>query len=151
SYAIAVTTEAARRLHLRALSDLRAQPEVRLGLSHEFLGRADGWPGLAGRYGLALPHVVGIQHELAYTALADRRIDGTDIYTTDAEIADLGLVVLEDDRGFFPRYDAVWLYRLDLAGRTPQALAVMRAFEGRIDASLMTRANARVVLQHEDV
>jgi osmoprotectant transport system permease protein len=149
-YAIAVTAEAARRLRLRALSDLRAQPELRLGLSHEFLGRADGWPGLAARYGLALPHVLGVQHELAYTALASGRIDGTDIYTTDAEIEHLGLVVLEDDRRFFPRYDAVWLYRLDLAGRAPRALEVVRAFEGRIDEPRMIRANARVVLQHED-
>src|SRR5207247_1064015 len=83
----------------------------------EFLGRADGWPGLARRYGLTRARTSGIQHELAYGAIASGRIDVTDIYTTDAQIQHLGLVVLGDDRGFFPRYDAVLLYRSHLAPR----------------------------------
>jgi osmoprotectant transport system permease protein len=92
--------------------------------------------------------VRGYQHELAYAALAVGVIEPTEIYTTDAEIARLGLVVLEDDRHFFPRYDAVWLYRLDLEKREPRAVAAMRALEGRIDEDRMMRANARVVLEH---
>src|SRR4029079_4251570 len=72
--------------------------------------------------------------------------DGTDIYTTDAQIARLGLRVLEDDRGFFPRYDAVWLYRLDLPEREPRALLAIRSLTGRISEKQMIRANARVVL-----
>jgi len=146
-YALAVTREAQTKYGLQRISDLARHPEVRLGLSHEFLGRPDGWPGLARHYGLAMKDVHGFQHELAYAALADRRIDLTDIYTTDAEIARLGLVVLEDDRRFFPRYDAVWLYRLDLETREPRALTAMRALEGRIDENRMMRANARVVLE----
>ncbi|HXF59238.1 MAG TPA: glycine betaine ABC transporter substrate-binding protein, partial [Candidatus Saccharimonadales bacterium] len=143
SYAIAVTREARDRYGLRTLSDLGRHPDLRLGLTHEFLGRPDGWPGLARAYGLTMRHVVGIQHELAYTALASGRIDATDIYTTDAQIERLGLTVLTDDRGFFPRYDAVWLYRLDLE---PRALQVMATLAGKIDESRMIRANARVVL-----
>ena len=146
SYALAVTREARDRYGLRTLSDLSRHPEVRLGLTHEFLGRPDGWPGLVRAYGLRMPHVTGIQHELAYTALASGRIDGTDIYTTDAQIERLGLAVLQDDRGFFPRYDAVWLYRLDLARREPRALEAIQALTGRIDEPTMIRANARVVL-----
>ena len=147
SYAIAVTREARARYGLRTISDLARHPDVRLGLTHEFLGRPDGWPGLTRHYGLQMPHVLGIQHELAYTALASGRIDATDIYTTDAQIERLGLTVLEDDRGFFPRYDAVWLYRLDLAAREPRALRAMKLLTGTIDESRMIRANARVVLQ----
>ncbi len=146
SYAIAVTREARDRYGLRTISDLARHPEVRLGLTHEFLGRPDGWPGLMRHYGLSMPHVVGIQHELAYTALAGGRIDGTDIYTTDAQIERLGLTVLEDDRRFFPRYDAVWLYRLDLVGREPRAVEAMTRLTGRIDEAKMIRANGRVVL-----
>lgn len=146
SYAIAVTREARDRYGLHSISDLAAHPELRLGLTHEFLGRQDGWPGLAHHYALRMRNVVGIQHELAYTALAGGRIDATDIYTTDAQIERLGLTVLEDDRKFFPRYDAVWLYRLDLAMREPRALAVMKRLTGRIDETRMIRANARVVL-----
>jgi osmoprotectant transport system permease protein len=143
SYAIAVTREARDRYGLRTLTDLERHPDLRIGLTHEFLGRPDGWPGLARAYGLAMRNVVGIQHELAYTALASGRIDATDIYTTDAQIERLGLTVLTDDRGFFPRYDAVWLYRLNLE---PRALNVMATLAGKIDQSRMIRANARVVL-----
>ena len=146
SYAIAVTREARERYGLETLSDLAKHPEVRLGMTHEFLGRTDGWPGLAKRYGLNMRNVVGIQHELAYTALASGRIDGTDIYTTDAQIERLGLTVLTDDLGFFPRYDAVWLYRLDLAAREPRALEAMKRMAGSIDESRMIRANGRTVL-----
>lgn len=149
-YAIAVTAAAAQRFGLKTLSDLAAHPDARLGLSHEFLGRADGWPGLAKRYGLEGLRVSGIQHELAYQALASGGIDGTDIYTTDAEIAHLHLVTLTDDRGFFPRYDAVWLYRLDLARRAPAALDAIRTLTGRIHEPAMIRANARVVLAKQD-
>src|SRR6185369_7095071 len=125
---------------------LARHPEVRLGLTHEFLGRSDGFPGLAARYGLRSDNVRGFQHELAYTALESGKIDGTDIYTTDAQIARLGLVLLADDRGFFPRYDAVWLYRLDLEQREPRAVAAIRRLTGAIDEAHMIRANARVVL-----
>jgi osmoprotectant transport system permease protein len=147
SYAIAVTREARDRYGLRTISDLARHPEIRVGLTHEFLGRSDGWPGLVRRYELNMRRVVGIQHELAYTALASGRIDATDIYTTDAQIERLGLTVLEDDRKFFPRYDAVWLYRLDLESREPRALGAMRLLTGKIDEARMIRANARVVLE----
>jgi osmoprotectant transport system permease protein len=146
SYALATTQAVQRRLGIGTISDLVRHPELRLGLTHEFLGRPDGFPGLARRYGLGAARVTGIQHELAYGALASGRIDVTDIYTTDAQIERLGLRVLEDDRAFFPRYDAVWLYRLDLARREPKVLEAMRRLTGVIDARTMIRANARVVL-----
>jgi osmoprotectant transport system permease protein len=150
SYGIAVAPAVAQRLGLRKISDLATHPELRLGLTHEFLGRDDGWPGLARAYGIALGHPLGIQHELAYQAIQAGRIDAMDVYTTDAWIERLGLVVLTDDRAFFPRYDAVFLYRLDLAGRAPAALAAIRKLEGRIDEPRMIRANARVVLEKQD-
>ena len=146
SYGIAVTEATARQYRLRTLSDLARHPELKLGLTHEFLGRPDGFPGLQRRYGLKGDNVRGIQHELAYAALADGKIDATDIYTTDAQIARLGLRVLEDDRQFFPRYDAVWLYRLDLPLHDARAYAAMLRLTGVIDQERMIRANARVVL-----
>src|SRR6185369_2857498 len=123
-----------------------AHPELRFGLTHEFLGRDDGWRPLARAYGLAPRSVGGIQHELAYGALASGRIDVTDIYTTDAQIERLGLVALDDDRRFFPRYDAVLLYRADLAHRAPRSLAAMLRLTGRVTQQAMIHANARVVL-----
>ena len=146
-YGIAVTRAKAEQLGLRALSDLAQHPEIRLGLTHEFLGRADGWPGLAKAYGLAPKDVRGIQHELAWDALAKGSIEGTDVYTTDPQIAALDLVVLEDDRSFFPRYDAVVLYRADLARRAPAVVAGWEALGGRIDERRMIAANRAVALE----
>jgi osmoprotectant transport system permease protein len=143
-YALAVARSTANRLGLVTLSDLKAHPELRLGLTHEFIGRADGYPGLANRYGLAMREVRGVQHELAYEALARGQIDVMDIYTTDPQIAKLSLVLLRDDLGFFPRYDAVLLYRRDLEARAAAALRAMTALTGRIDENIMMRANAAV-------
>ena len=70
-----------------------------------------------------------------------------DIYTTDAKIDHLGLRVLEDDRAYFPRYDAVVLYRLDVPTRWPQAWAALQKLEGRIDERAMIAMNARAELQ----
>jgi osmoprotectant transport system permease protein len=146
-YGLAVARRTAERLGVRRISDLAAHRELRLGLTHEFIGRADGWPGLAHAYGLDLPRVQGIQHELAWDALRTGAIDLTDVYTTDAQIAALDLVVLEDDRRFFPRYDAVVLVRKDLAQRAPAVRAAWDALAGTIAESTMTRANGQVVLE----
>jgi osmoprotectant transport system permease protein len=146
-YALATTRGIASRDRLVRVSDLKAHPSLRLGFTHEFLGRPDGYPGLSRRYGLDLRDVRGVQHELAYEGLASGQLDVTDIYTTDPQIEKLSLVLLDDDLRFFPRYDAVLLYRVDLETRAPAALAAMRRLEGRIDESMMTRANAAVALE----
>ncbi|MDB5730882.1 MAG: Substrate-binding region of ABC-type glycine betaine transport system [Variovorax sp.] len=144
-YALAVRGTDADARGLRTLSDLARHPELRLGLSNEFLGRADGWRPLAQAYGLA-QSPIGLDHGLAYGAIAARQIDVIDIYTTDAKIDKLGLRVLADDRGHFPRYDAVVLYRLDVPTRFPQAWAALRQLEGRIDERAMIAMNARAEL-----
>jgi osmoprotectant transport system permease protein len=141
-YALAMRERDAERLGIRTLSDLARHPTLRAGLSNEFLGRADGWPGLSRRYGLA-QRPVGLDHALGYGALADGRIDLMDIYTTDSKITELGLRVLVDDLGHFPRYDAVVLYRLDVPARAPAAWARMNALAGAIDERAMIAMNAR--------
>jgi osmoprotectant transport system permease protein len=136
----------AKRLGIRRLSDLAQHPELKLGLSNEFIGRADGWPGLAARYGLP-QKPAGIDHGLAYAALDSGQIDATDIYTTDAKIGALRLAVLDDDRHYFPRYDAVVLYRLDVPRRFPAAWQALQALAGSIDEAQMIAMNARAELQ----
>jgi osmoprotectant transport system permease protein len=148
-YAIAVSQKAADQYGLKKISDLGGHPELRLAFTHEFLERKDGWPGLARHYGLKLPSVRGIQHELAYQAIGGGQIDGMEIYTTDAQISRLHLRVLEDDRGFFPRYDAVLFYRLDLPQRAPRTFAAMQRLTGKIDEAAMIRANSLVILEHK--
>lgn len=145
-YALALRSDASRRLGLTRLSQLKDHPALRLGLSNEFIGRADGWPGLSTRYGLP-QRPQGLDHGLAYRALKDGQIDLTDIYTTDAQIAALDLTVLQDDGRYFPRYDAVLLFRRELPQRLPQAWAALRTLEGRIPETRMIAMNAEAELR----
>ena len=146
-YALAMREERAQALGIRALSDLARHPELKLGLSQEFIGRADGWPGLKSAYGLPFATPSGLDHGLAYEAVSAGKIDVMDIYSTDAKIGRYGLRVLEDDRKYFPRYDAVLLYRLDVPERFPEAWARLRKLERRIDEPTMIRLNAAAELQ----
>src|SRR5258705_13957445 len=116
----------AQALGIRRLSDLVPHNELKFGLSQEFIGRADGWPGLKRAYRLPQPTPSGLDHGLAYEAIAAGRIDVMDVYSTDAKIERYKLRVLEDDRHFFPPYDAVLLYRLDLPRRFPAAFAALK-------------------------
>jgi osmoprotectant transport system permease protein len=129
----------AERLGIRSLSDLKKHADLKLGLTHEFLDRQDGWPRLRERYALPQQDVRGIDHALGYAALAAGEIDVKDAYSTDAKIAENDLFVLADDLNFFPRYDAVFLYRLPLDDRRT---ALLKTLEGTIDETLMTRLNA---------
>jgi osmoprotectant transport system permease protein len=145
-YALAMREADAQKLDIRTLSDLAKHRDQRLGLSNEFIGRADGWKGLAQRYGYT-HQPLGIDHGLAYDALANRQVDVIDIYTTDAKIEHLGLRVLADDLSYFPRYDAVVLYRLDVPSRFPQAWRALQQLVNRIDERAMIAMNARAELK----
>jgi osmoprotectant transport system permease protein len=145
-YALAMRAADAERLGIKSLSDLARHPELKLGLSNEFIGRADGWQGLAQRYGLP-QKPIGLDHGIAFDALAKGQIDVTDIYTTDAQIEKMKLAVLADDRGYFPRYEAVLLYRLDVPQRFAQAWAALQKLAGSIDERAMIAMNARAELQ----
>jgi osmoprotectant transport system permease protein len=145
-YALAMRDDQAQRLGIRTLSQLADHPELKFGLSNEFIGRADGWTGLAKSYGLR-QQPTGLDHGLAYDAIGARQIDVMDIYTTDAKIGHLGLRVLEDDRNYFPRYDALVLYRLELPQRLPAAWAALQTLRGRIHEQAMIAMNARAELR----
>jgi len=142
SYALGMREENAARVGVARISDLAAHPELRLVFSSEFMSRADGWPALQRAY--QLPHQPrGMDHDLAYRALAAGEIDVTDLYSTDAEIRAYRLRVIEDDRRHFPSYEAVLIHRRDLPARAASALA---SLGGRIDQRAMIAMNARVKL-----
>ncbi|MGH8697196.1 MAG: glycine betaine ABC transporter substrate-binding protein [Burkholderiales bacterium] len=147
TYALAMREDQAAKLGIRTVSDLGRHPALKLGLSQEFIGRADGWPGLKRAYALTHPTPTGLDHGLAYEAISAGRIDVMDIYSTDAKIERFNLRVLEDDRGFFPKYDAVLFHRRDLPGRFPAAWRALAGLEGKIDARRMIQMNAAAELE----
>ena len=150
SYALAVRSSDARDKGLTRISDLKQHPNLRLGLSQEFLGRADGWPNLALAYGLSFAPPKGLDHGLAYEAIAGGQVDVIDIYTTDAKLDKYKLTVLVDDVGYFPRYEAVLLYRADVPTRFPKVWGALKKLEGRLDDAAMRRLNAAAELEGKD-
>ena len=142
TYALAMLESRAEALHVERISDL-LRPEaagLKLGFSHEFLERADGWPALKVAYKLPFAAPAGLDHGLAYDAVKDGRVDLIDIYSTDAKVGRYKLRVLQDDLGFFPRYDAVLLMRAAVD------VAPLKRLEGAIDAQAMIALNAQVEL-----
>lgn len=146
TYALAMREADAEREHIRTLADLPAHPALRFGLSHEFLGRADGWPAVASRYKLP-QHPAGLDHGVAYDALHAGQVDVIDIYSTDARIRREHLRVLDDPAHIFPRYDAVLLYRADVAQRHGAQWQAITALAGRIRRDDMVAMNAAVELE----
>jgi len=143
TYAVGMRRAVAERLGIRRISDLAGRPELRLAFTNEFMDRADGWPALRERYRLPHREVRGLDHDVAYRALAAGEVDAIDVYSTDAEIRRWDVRVLEDDRRVFPEYVALLVCRSDLAARAPRALAALRGLEGRISADEMISMNAR--------
>jgi osmoprotectant transport system permease protein len=141
TYALAMSEAKARALGIARISDLASKKGSGLGVgfSHEFLERADGWPALQRAYAMtATP--IGLDHGLAYDAVATGKVDVIDVYSTDAKLGRLGLRVLDDDRAFFPKYDAVLLMRIGVDAAPLQKLA------GTIDAAAMIAMNGAVEL-----
>tara|TARA_R110002110_G_scaffold92250_4_gene240461 strand:+ start:740 stop:2236 length:1497 start_codon:yes stop_codon:yes gene_type:complete len=149
TYAIGVTKQTATRYGMSKISDLRRHAEFSLGFSNEFLDRGDGWPALRSTYRLPQKNVRGLDHDLAYRGLQSGAIDGIDVYTTDAEIAYYDLVLLKDDQRHFPAYDAVILYRADLAERAPSAVAALSRLAGAIDSARMSAMNGAVKIDKQ--
>jgi len=148
-YAIGMTDKRAAELNIAKISDI-ALPEhenLRLAFSEEFVQRPDGWAGLKAAYNLPQTPKT-MDHSLAYHGVVAGSIDVTDFYATDAEIRYYNLRTLEDDRGYFPGYQCVLLYRQDLADRAPDVLRELKRLEGAIDNSAMMEMNARAKIDH---
>jgi len=139
TYALVMRRDHADQLAIKTISNLQAHPELKFGLTHEFLERHDGWRPLSARYQLVPAQVLGIDHALGYSALAKDEIDVKDAYSTDAKIADYGLVTLLDDLKFFPQYKAVFLYRKTLL---PQATQALNNLSNSIDEARMIGLNS---------
>jgi osmoprotectant transport system permease protein len=143
TYAIGIKEATAKRLGVKNLSDLKSHPELRIGLSNEFLQRQDGWPRLREVYGLTNANVTGLQHDLAYRAIDNNSLDATDLYSTDAEIRAYGLTTLVDDKKAFPEYQAVFVFKPD-----EKVQAALKKLENAIDEKAMIALNAQARIDH---
>jgi osmoprotectant transport system permease protein len=151
SYAIAVRRSTADSLHLKTLSDLAKHTMIRAGLTPDFIGRADGLPGLQRAYALRFADVRALGPAVKYQALAAGQVDVIDGYSTDGLIARYDLVVLDDDRHFFPPYEAAALVNERLFTEAPAAIAALSELSGRLDERRMRALNQRVEVDGQNV
>jgi glycine betaine/choline ABC-type transport system substrate-binding protein len=152
SFAIVMRGEDARRLGIRTLSDLASfAPRLRFGLGYEFLERADGFQGLVSTYGLKFqeaPRVMDLG--LLYRAIENRQVDVVAGSNTDGLIAVLDLVVLEDDKHYFPPYDAVPIVRGDTLLKHPIVKNTLDRLAGKISEAEMRKMNYAVDGEKKD-
>ncbi len=152
TFAMVIRGDEARRLHLRTLSQaVPYAPQWRLGVGYEFQQRPDGLPGLTAAYGLKFdgqPRTMDLG--LLYRALNAHQVDIIAGNSTDGPIQAFGLTVLEDDKHFFPPYQAVPLVRDDALRRWPQMKVALDALAGKVSAEDMRAMNEAVDGQHRD-
>ena len=153
TFAMIVRGDDARNLHITTLSQAAAAaPQWRVGVGYEFLERPDGFNGLVAAYGLHFkdaPRVMDLG--LLYRTLQEKQVDIVAGNSTDGLIAALGCVVLQDDRNYFPPYEAVPLVRQDALARFPGLNAALSELAGKISDDEMRRLNYAIDGEHRDV
>lgn len=146
TYAILIKPEIAQKYQLKNMSDLRRVPNLKGGLSYEFLKREDGWAKLSAFYKLK-QNPVGLEHGLAYKAILNNEIDFTDAYSTDGEIIQYKLMLLDDDLKFFPSYKAVGFYSQKLPQEAKNAI---QQLQGLLSETEMQRLNSIALFQKKN-
>jgi osmoprotectant transport system substrate-binding protein len=152
TFAMVVRGEDANKLHLRAVSDMAPYaPKWRPGFGYEFIERPDGYRGWIAVYGLhfaTAPKILDLG--LLYRALADKQVDIVAGNSTDGVIAALHMVALEDDKHYFPPYEAVPLARQATLERHPEVRDAIGALAGKMSEDEMRRMNYAVDGEHRD-
>lgn len=152
TFAIEVRGDDARRLGLKTISQAATYtPQWRAGFGYEFMERPDGYKGLAATYGLRFadsPRIMDLG--LLTRALKDKQVDLIAGNTTDGLIPALDLVVLEDDRHYFPPYEAVPVIRQEMLARHPEVKQALDELAGKISDDDMRQLNYAVDGQHRD-
>jgi len=153
TFAMVVRGEDARGHHLTRISDIAPlAPEWRAGVGYEFLERPDGYQGWTERYGLKFgkqPSVLDLG--LIYRALVEKKVDIVAGNSTDGLVNALGLVALQDDRHYFPPYDAVPIVRRAALEKFPQLRSALSDLNGKISVDDMRRLNKEVDADQRDV
>ncbi len=150
TYGIGVQKEIADKYALKTYSDLaRYAPELVFGAEYDFFEREDGFNALSEAYGLAFKKNVDMDNGLKYQALLDKKIDVMTVFTTDGQLSDPRITVLEDDKNFYPSYMAGMVVRIDTLSKHPELNKVLSELEDRIDEETMSSLNFEVEIEGE--
>jgi len=151
TYAMVVTKETAEKYNIKTVSDMaKVADELVLGCTYVFVERDDGYPGLSKYYGFEFKDVKGMDPALMYQALVEGSVDVISGFATEGRIAAFDLVILEDDKQFFPPYDATVIVRGEVLEKHPELEEVLNKLAGRIDDTKMAELNAAVDLDKRE-
>lgn len=144
TYVMAVRRETAEKYGLEKASDLKEYAgEWKLGGDENFDTRPDAYPGWSEAYGIEFDDVLPMQYSMMYRAIDNEEVDVIAAYSTDPRIAKLDLVMLEDDREFFPDYHAAYIVDMGMLEKYPAVLDVLEKLSGKIDEATMSELNGR--------
>jgi glycine betaine/choline ABC-type transport system substrate-binding protein len=150
TYALAMAKSKAQALGVRTITDLARHPELSAGFTAEFMARQDGWPGLRERYHLAFRSAPRtLEAGLMYRAAQESEVDLISAYATDGRIEKFDLLVLEDDKHFFPPYQAAPLIRRSTLTKHPALVRALEPLAGRLTDDEMRRLNAAVDIDRQ--
>jgi len=150
TYAIAVPTALAQQYNLKTISDLAAvAPNLVFGAEPEYYTRPDGYPGLIKTYGLHFKSTKSINVGLKYAAVGNNQVQVLDVFSTDAQLIQYKMVVLQDDKSFFPPYYAAPIVREDILSKYPQVATILNKLAGKLDDTAMQKLNYNVDVQHQ--
>lgn len=150
TYAIAVPEALAQQYHLTTISDLAAvAPQLTFGAEPEYYTRPDGYSGLTKAYGLHFKDTKSINVGLKYQAIGSNQIQVLDVFSTDAQLIQFKMVVLKDDKSFFPPYYAAPIVREEILKAYPQVADILNKLAGKLDDKAMQQLNYDVDVQHQ--
>jgi osmoprotectant transport system permease protein len=145
TYALAVKKEFAEENGLTTISDLKKiENQIKAGFTLEFIDRTDGYAGIQELYGLDFPSVQSMEPALRYQAINNGDINLLDAYSTDSELRQYGLVILEDDQELFPPYQGAPLMKEAFAKEHPEVVRALEKLAGKITEEQMSEMNYQV-------
>ncbi|WP_246169871.1 glycine betaine ABC transporter substrate-binding protein [Alkalibaculum sporogenes] len=151
TYGIAVKEKLVSELNLSTYSDLvDVSSELNLGAEYDFYEREDGYPGLESTYGFTFGEQTELDIGLKYEAIGSDKVDAINVFSTDGRLEEYNLVVLEDDKDFFPSYYAATLIRKETINKYPELEDVLAMLDDQINDEEMTKMNYLVEIEKQD-
>ncbi|MDU8924261.1 glycine betaine ABC transporter substrate-binding protein [Pasteurellaceae bacterium LIM206] len=151
TFGLAVRTELAEKNQLQTFAELAAiSPQLDFGAEYDFFEREDGYKGLQKTYGFAFNQVRDLDIGLKYQALLQNQVAAINVFTTDGQLADPQIKLLEDDKHFYPSYYAGTVIRTETLQQHPELKAILQQLDGKISNREMAEMNAAVEIEGKD-
>ncbi|MGV6989452.1 glycine betaine ABC transporter substrate-binding protein [Testudinibacter sp. P80/BLE/0925] len=151
TFGIAVRADLADKRQIRTFSDLaKLSDQLTFGAEYDFFEREDGYQGLQNTYAINFKQTHDLDIGLKYQAAQSGKVDVINVFTTDGQLADSALAVLEDDKHFYPNYYAGTVIRTETLSRHPQLATILAKLDNQISNADMAKLNAEVEIEHKD-